>query len=47
MYNQTRSKEFLGELRVLNVEKLTGPKINLIMQHKSKNPYLLADNRTE
>jgi hypothetical protein len=26
------------------VEKLTGPKINLIMQHKTKNSDLLTDN---
>jgi hypothetical protein len=29
---------------VLPVGKLIGPKINLIMQHKMKNPYVLADN---
>jgi hypothetical protein len=27
-----------------SVEKLTGSKINLIMQHKTKNPVLLVDN---
>jgi hypothetical protein len=26
------------------VGKLIGPKINLIMQHKTKNPDLLVDN---
>jgi hypothetical protein len=34
-------------MEVFNVEKLIGSKINLTMQHKSKNPYLLAANRTE
>jgi LEA14-like dessication related protein len=29
---------------VVFVGKLTGPKINLIMQHKTKNPDLLPDS---
>jgi hypothetical protein len=37
-------RRFLSHVTFYVVEKLTGPKINLIMQHKTKNPDVLADN---